>query len=377
MRDEEPVNIYKTHFVNMMPQRGFLTSVQPLISIIDVDLSDEKVFEIVSFKDGDIPFIFVKNGPFRINPYQEYFSVESNNVQDLEVFDSYKFYFIKNKEIIKQPGLSTFIDTSFEFEKIIFKKEKKDNQICYRINPKDIKILNNLDYKFVICSSSKKEDIDPLYSLKILINNNTSVTKFYKEGYNSVISFIDEKFKELKLSGNLYRTKNGLRVILNDKFRNISDLNKKDDIIKLFEEFGLDDGLLTAYKREEDSRLKNYLTRLTPKLKNYKIFDNSYKTILDHLEVINLSSLNTEKNTVPIKYDFNQVHYINENKNEFIDNSFDILKELIFKYLKNDKYAVCSLIKTYNYTKQNKTINKFIEYHDKWTKAHLKDTILI
>ena len=69
----------------------------------------------------------------------------------------------------------------------------------------------------------------------------------------------------------------------------------------------------------------------------------------------------------------------NEKKNEFLDEGLKTLQNLIIKYLKNKKYAVCRLLKTLKYseTEPEPDLLKFVEYHDKWTNANSKDTILI
>ena len=76
-------------------------------------------------------------------------------------------------------------------------------------------------------------------------------------------------------------------------------------------------------------------------------------------------------------YDFNKLIYSNTNTSEYLEKNFNLLKKLIFNYLKNDSFSVCSFIKDYKYGGENELINEFINYHDKWTKANLKNTILI
>jgi hypothetical protein len=140
----------------------------------------------------------------------------------------------------------------------------------------------------------------------------------------------------------------------------------------------MDKTFLSMYENPEHARLNSYLARLTPKLKNYKIFnENLYEEVCKNLDSLNLQVINFEKDVKPIKYDLNTVTYKNNKNNVHIDQSFDMLKTLISLYLKDNSFAVCSLIKSYDYGGEDKIINKFIKYHDIWTKSHVKDTILI
>lgn len=364
-------NLYKTHFVNMMPQRGFLTSEQSLVTVIDLDLNYDTIFFVKVFKEEDHSFLFVENGPIKISPFQKDFSIKVENSESLEYFKNYKFYILEGN-FTNENNTSTFLKSNHKFVEIPVTKNISDDTIKYEFHTNAIKILENQN--FIIYASD--ENLDPVYNYRIRIDKSLSTKKYYTEGYDSVIDLVDNNFKNLNLSGNLYKTRNGLRIILKDKFRDISKLENVESIVAILELFLMDSGLLNSYKLNEN-RLIKYLARLTPKLKNYKYMDNSYMEILKNLEAVDLSSLYLEKNIIPIKYDFKKTTYSNENNNQFIDNAFELLKTMIFKYLKDDSFAVCSFIKNYNYNGENDMINKFINYHDKWTKAHSKNSILI
>jgi hypothetical protein len=364
-------NLYKTHFVNMMPQRGFLTSEQSLVTAIDVDLNYDIHFFVKIFKEEGHSFLFVENGPMKISPYQEKIIIEVDNSEALNFLSQYKFYILKGDFDNKNLS-STFLKSSHEFLELPIKKIINGNQIIYNFDKESTKILDEND--FIIYAS--EDNLDPVYSYKIRIDKSGSSKIFYTEGFESIIKLIDKNFKDLNLSGNLYKTRNGLRILLKDKFRDISKEENIESILNILEIFLMDDGLLNAYKLSE-KRLIKYLVRLTPKLKNYKYMDNSYQEILKNLESVDLSSLYLEKNTIPLKYDFNKITYSSNNNSEFVDYAFGLLKNMIFKYLKDDTFAVCSFIKSYDYNGENDIINKYINYHDKWTKANLKNTILI
>jgi hypothetical protein len=363
--------LYKTHFTNMMPQRGYLNSVQPLVTVIDIDLIYQENFLLHKFAEEDITHFFVKNGPIKINPYQKSFSIEVENKESFEYFNLCKFYIIKGGYKYKN-NRSSFGEANYKVKEIQFKKTIKNNKLLFEITPENSKTLKKLK-SFVFAHPN---EINPMYNLHIYIEKSRSFKMYNEKGYEHVLSYIDKKFKKLKLSGKLYKTRHGLRILLNDKFRDLSDKNNFDSLLKLMNSFMIDTALIDRYSSPE-LKFRTYVTRLTPKLKNYEYFDNSYKTILENLETTNLEALRFEKNIIPIKYDFEKVTYSNEQESEFLNSSLDLLKKMIFNYFKNDKFAVCSFIKSYNYGGENEIINNFIEYHDKWTKAHYNNTTLI
>jgi len=365
-------SLYKSHFVNMMPQRGFLTSSQNQITAIDIDLDYDTEFYATIFTDDDKPFVFIKNGPLKICPFQKIFKVICENEETFKYFSNCKFYKPEGNYKTKD-GIWSFADADFYFSEIIFDKSIENNTITFSVLPESINAM--LKTNALICSPAGHA-IDPYYGFKIYMSLNQSCIMYYREGYDKILKFIDDKFKELNFSGHLYKTKNGLRILLTDKFRDISKDENVDGIVSIMDEFMMDRGFVNAYKLT-DSRLKDYLVRLTPKLKNYEKLDASYKQILKDLESTNLSSLYLEKNVVPLKYDFNKISYANENINETIDGAFEVVKKLILKYLKHDDYAVCRFLKKYNYAQENDEILKYIAYHDKWTKAHTQSKFLI
>jgi len=378
MKHEDIENIRtqlkKTQFSNLMPQRGFLTSAQNFVTIIDIDLTYESHFFIKALREDDILHFFVKNGPIKINPYQKNFIIEVEDKNDLKIINSCNFYIVEGKNIYSN-NTTSFREFNHIHTKVnYFTKKIKENKVIFTIKSKFRKKLEKINSLYFV----PDKDLNVVYSPKIYIYNDASIKKYNKEGYDSVLEYIHKIFKKLNLSGRLYKTRNGLRVILTDKFRDISKTKDLESIFSLFKEFMMDENFLSYYDAPEDKRLHKYLTRLTPKLKNYKYFDNSYDIIIKNIEKIDPSYFNLGQPTiVPKKYDFNKLTYENTSINPFLDSSLQILKNMIFNYLSNNNYAVCSLIKTYNYGTENKIINEYIEYHDKWTKANLINTILV
>jgi hypothetical protein len=370
VKNNTNLNIFNTHFENMMPQKGFLTSSQSLIPIIDIDLTYENHFILKIIQEESIPYFFVENGPLRINPYQEFFIIEAKDKETFNYLNSCNFYEIKNYSILNNK--TSFVEHSFEKKIIPFEKEVKENKFIYKINLEISKILEKKDV--LIFGNGK--NINPLQDPKLYIDHSKSIKRYITEGLPNIILEIDKIFKDLNLSGKLYKTRNGLRIILNDKFRNLLDINERQSSLKLMKTLMMDETFLSMYVKSENP-LNTYLARLTPKLKNYKYFDDSYKDIFTNLHSINLESLFITKNIKPIKYDFNKLTYLKNKGDEFIDKSFDILRNIIFQYLKNDSFAVCSLIKSYNFSEENSIINDYIYYHDRWTKANLTDVTLI
>ena len=365
-------SLYKSHFVNMMPQRGFLTSAQNLITAIDIDLDYDTEFYATIFTDDNKPFVFIKNGPLKICPYQKTFKIICENEETFKYFSDCKFYKPEGNYKTKD-GIWSFADADFYFSDVPFEKKVENNTITFSILPESINAM--LRSNALICSPPTQV-LDPYYGFKVYMSLNQSCIMYYSEGYEKILKFVDDKFKELNLSGHLYKTKNGLRILLTDKFRDISEDANVSSIVSIMEEFMMDRGFVNAYKLTEN-RLKEYLVRLTPKLKNYEKLDISYKKILKDLESTNLSSLYLEKNVVPLKYNFDKIFYANDSTSETIDSAFEVLKKLILKYLNHSDYAVCKFIKKYNYAEESTDILNYVAYHDKWTKAHADSKFLI
>ena len=85
MNDINISELYKTYFCNLLPNRGFLVSAQPYAPSIDIDLRYDTNFKVVKVIESDNkPFIYVKNGPFKVCPFQGSFSVECEDTETLE-----------------------------------------------------------------------------------------------------------------------------------------------------------------------------------------------------------------------------------------------------------------------------------------------------
>jgi hypothetical protein len=213
-------DLYKTHFTNITPQRGFLTSQQSLITIVDVDITYENHFILNKIKEDTLDYFFTKNGPIRICPYQKNFSLESDNFDDLKFFNIYQIQNFTEK--------SSFIKKTYKYSKAPFEKEIKNNKIIFKINESTSKFLEK---KVKLYLGRTAEEINPIYSPKIYIDHSTSIKIYHTDGYDKILSYIEEVFFQLKLSGKLYKTKNGLRIILNDKFRNLNAKKGREDAL--------------------------------------------------------------------------------------------------------------------------------------------------
>jgi len=366
--------LLRTNFSNMAPQRGFITSYQPYALVSDIDLASQTVFNAQLLESGSKKFIFIRNGPFKISLYQKYFEIHGDE-QALSYINTFKF-FVGTVNYTTRDDINAFAVPDLLLKEINFAKEVLADRIIFHIDDETIKILENISS--IICSPDVL-NLDPSYDLRIYLFHNQSEKIYYQEGYDAVISYLENIFKEQSLTGCIYKTKNGLRVILSDKIRDLEDKNTRDSTVKLLKDLLNDRGLQIGYEigLDEPEALTNYLVRLTPKLKNYSVFDNSYETILDNLELHKLTEFNISESVVPTKYDFTTVFYSTDKTNKQIEESFELLKSLIFKYLLSKEYSVCNLIKKIEYSSEIPELKKYIEYHDKWTKAHTPSSILI
>ncbi|NBW57273.1 hypothetical protein EBR43_05725, partial [bacterium] len=201
---------------------------------------------------------------------------------------------------------------------------------------------------------------------------------------------LNNKFIDLNLSGSLYETKNGLRIFLSDKFRDISKDENVPEILSLLKEFYLDESLIFSYQikgtiiktnepapfMNDKNRLEKYLARLTPKIKYYEQYDSRYSNYIDNLLKIDAAP-SAEIDTTPLRYDFKNVTYSTDKPDELVEETFDILKSMITGYIQNDTYAVCRFIKSYSYTENDQRIIDFLQFHDNWTKSYFQNAVLI
>ena len=380
MNDINISELYKTYFCNLLPNRGFLVSSQPYAPSIDIDLRYDTNFKVVKVIESDNkPFIYVKNGPFKVCPFQGSFSVECEDTETLEYLDLCKFY-------IKRPNYKILRNSKIGFEEIIFDKKIEFNKIIYSISPEVAEHLSNKSRLY--CAPESEFTVQD--SFKIYINTIRSTCIYYKHGINEIIDYIDQKFIDLNLSGSLYETKNGLRIFLSDKFRDISKDENVPEILPLLKEFYLDESLIFSYQikgtivkgkepapfMNERNRLEKYLARLTPKIKYYEQYDSRYINYVNNLLKIDVAP-SAEIDTIPLKYDFKNVTYSTDKPDELVEESFDILKSMITGYIQNDAYAVCRFIKNYSYTENDQRILEFLQFHDNWTKSYLQNAVLI
>jgi len=369
-------NLFVTNFADFMPQRGFVVSNQRILPVIDIDTSVALSYDIVPMEEKGKQFFFTENGPCKANIYQPYIDLNIKNDENKTHIN----YLIECKTFIKN------YKNNARWEELPVTKEIKDNRL--RINfPEGL--FENKSHSYILFAKDKKS-MDIKYDFRILADTNESIKYVIKNGLDLLISVIDKKMEENKLSGKLYRTKNGLRLILTDKFRDLRNEDQKSKVIKLMKLLQADIYYIRAIRSQS-----RYLCRLTPKIKNYKLLgEDSYQKILDEMKKSELTTMEIINDVFPVKYDFKSLTYRNENRNEALESNFATLKELIKKYLKTKGFAVCSFIKEYNYGEQPSTlwlksegssdtikeyeaINEFLKYHDKWTKAFEQNAELI
>lgn len=369
-------NLFVTNFADFMPQRGFIVSNQRVLSIVDIDTSVAFSYDIVPMEEKGKKFYFTENGPCKANIYQPYIDLNIKNDEN----KTHLNYLFECKTFVKN------YKNNARWEELPVTKEIKDN--CLRINfPEGI--FENRSQSYILFAKDKKS-MDIKYDFRILTDTNESIKYVIKNGLDLLISVIDKKMEENKLNGRIYRTKNGLRLILTDRFRDLRNEEQKTKVIKLMKSLQADVYYIRAVRSQS-----RYLCRLTPKIKNYKLLgEDSYQKILDEMKKSELTTMEIINDVFPVKYDFKNLTYRNENRSDALEKNFNILKELIKKYIKTSGFAVCSFIKEYNFTEDPSTlwlksennldtisekeaINSYITYHDKWTKAFEKNAELI
>ena len=358
-------NLYESIIHCMTPDRGYLQSEQNFVFVTDVDFKVKYKFDIVTYKDLDKYYYFYKSGCGSINPYQKKFIIKSS-CDSIKTINNLKIFCYKKGEV----------------KEIKLKKTIRKNTIEYHFTEKQVSGSSLLIF------SKDYNSIDLKYDLRINVVNNIASKIYLKKGLRELVSKIDSVFEKEKLSGNLYRTRNGFRIILSDEFRNLEIEKSRFDSINLMKKFLSDPVYVEMYVnikdwksyRENKWANRGYGLRLSPKLKHYKFFDKSYEKILKKLEnfqneYVIENYLNNDN--FPVEYDFKKITF---NKNDLFDkkieSTFDLFKKLIKSYLKSEKYSVCRFIKSYG-NKKSKTIEEFIKYHDMWTKSNNKNSILI
>lgn len=369
-------NLFVTNFADFMPQRGFVVSNQRVLSVVDIDTSVAFSYDIVPMEEKGKQFFFTENGPCKVNIHQPYIDLNIKNDEDKKHIN----YLLECKTFVKN------YKNNARWEELPVIKEIVNN--CLRINfPEGL--FEGKSHSYILFAKDKKS-MDIKYDFRILTDTNESIKYVIKNGLDLLISVIDKKMEENKLNGRIYRTKNGLRLILTDKFRDLRNEEQKSKVIKLMKTLQADVYYIRAVRGQS-----RYLCRLTPKIKNYKLLgEDSYQKILDEMKKSELTTMEIINDVFPVKYDFKNLTYRNENRNEALEKNFNTLKDLIKKYIKTPGFAVCSFIKEYNFGEKSNTvwlkfedtqetiseqeaINNYITYHDKWTKAFEKDAQLI
>lgn len=371
---EQLPNLYITNFSDFMPQRGFLTSNQRTIAIADVDTSVNFQYNLIPIKENDKVFLFAENGPCKINIYQKYIDLTIKETEYLE-------HLYKCKSFIKN------FDKNGAWEEIELNKEIIDNNLRLSF---DEELFVDKKYSYIIFSKDL-QSLDAKYDFRILTDKNISIKYVLEKNIEYLVDLIGKTLEKEKSSGRVYKTKNGLRIILTDKFRDLRVEEEKYSTANLMKSFYTDIYYIKAILAQS-----RYLCRLTPKIKNYHLLgDNSYQQILEEMKTAEIATMKIVDEIFPIKYDFNEITYKNGNRSEVIERNFILLKKLIKKYLLTPEFSVCKLLKVYNFsepsfkkwitkindkddiTTEQEEISKFVAYHDKWTKATIHDTTLI
>lgn len=359
----------------MMPQRGFLMSYQPYCMIVDVDLEPQWDYNAKIVEDSKKKFIFFTDGPFKINAYQKYLNVHGD-ADIINYFKELKFYSM-NGRILTKNNIYAFGTPELSLTEINLDREVHEGYVKFLIDDASAEQISKFA---LIYGTVNKDHLDPSYDIKVHNLQNKSQDLFSLKGYDYLLEEIEKKFFEYNLSGNIYRTRGGLRLILTDQVRDITNLEEKPKLMKLMTDLFMDNGLMYGYRVENNSRdsLKGYFARLTPKIKNLsKTIEKDLNKVLYSLEAFKLSEMRILNNIKPIKYDFEKLHYETENTNPDIDESFEILRSLIFKYLESEEYSVCKLVKSIKYGGEIKELKSFVDGHDKWTKSNLLNATLI
>ena len=335
--------LYATELTNLAPQRGFLISFQPYVMILDIDLNNQKEYNAKLLKDNNKQYLFIKDGPVKININQDY--IQFNGDKDtVDYIQNSKFLTLKVKYLQPEPGVVAFKKFDFDFKQIFLEKEVKENSVIFKL-PKEL--MQTLADESTILMTQDVLKINPSYDLYLGISKNKSENLYYEKGEDFVISYLENKFVEYKLSGNIYRTRNGLRVILTDKVRDMRDDFYRDEYIKLMTEMLTDRGIMTMLEnkailaKEDLVYAFGYPVRFTPKLKYYSELDLSYEKILDSLDDVKIQQYKILEESIPYKFDLKEIFYKeNEKKNEFLDEGLKTLQNLIIKYLKNTKKII-------------------------------------
>ena len=313
------MDLYKTEYNHL---RGYINSLQQNISIVDIDFVERTTFNLEFDKNRFTlnPFdIFQLN----ISIYQKYFDLNLINLKEdmihnLNIYDENNNLLNFTKKI---DGSNVRYYISEEL------KDRKDK--LYFL--KDIK--NNL-------------------SLNIYVNYDISKKIYMDHGENPLIENAIKYLNTNKISSNIYKTSNGLRVILLDRARNLSCENDLLDLININENLHGDSLYIKFIKIKN-----NYTMRLTPKFRHYKLIaPNEYEMYSKKFkEYLGVQNINKQE-----KY---------KDANNFID-------ELTKTYLKSNIFSVAKLIKNIGEVKDKNFLN-FIDYHDKVTKALKGGSVLV
>lgn len=360
----------------MAPQRGFIVSYQPYAMVLDIDLECQKEYTAQLINDSEIKHLFLRNGPIKLNPHQGYFEI-NGDTKTIEYIKNLKTYSIQGNYATTKDEIYAFTEPRFALKELGFEKVISENSVKFLIHES---IIDKMSDANVIILCKDVESIDPSYDLSCFLFKNKSQDLFYKNGLDYILNILEEKFLNYKLSGNIYRTKNGLRIILTDKIRDLNNSELRSVYANFMEDMLMDNGLIYGYRKELDSpeANTNYLARLTPKLKNYSVFDSSYEEILDLVDAFKINESVILNKSIPYKIDLNNTYYTdNCEKNKFVEKGFEMLQGLIKKYIKSNDYCVCKLIKKIKHSEEVPEILDFIEYHDKWTKSYKIDSVLI
>jgi len=343
-------DLYDTELLSFVDEGGYILSIQNNIFIADIDnVYYKKKINLIVFEEDGRHLFSVKNKPFKISHNQKFFDVKIINKEKIEYFLNLKTYLIdtRNDSFIKELHLN----------KKIYK-----NFIRFYINKDELQNGN-----MIIFLDSSKYGFDPRYDLKCHISKEASEDFILKYGENKLIEEIEKKIKEYKASGHLYKTQNGLRLILTDKFR------KNEDYAQLAKDLYSDSKYINTCLLAG-----RYGCRLTPKLKNYKLFDKSYNKLISNLSNNDIATSIIENDGgTPIKFDLKNIYFKDDKQNKKIEKYFIIFKDLVTGYIKREGYAICRKIKKFKFSEENPEILQFLDYHDKWTKANKENTILI
>lgn len=365
-------NIYDTAFTNFAPQRGFLASTQDKIFITDVDIFKEKEdgYNLLEILDRNNKFYFSKSGPPSINLCKPFIKFNFKNKAQLNNFRKLKVYlkYYENNKYKKIKKINyklktdkTSITYSFPDLNKFIPKIKND----YKIENNQIVKNNNKTYQIVFSCDAKIINLN--YGLRALVCQHDIKNEL------ELLNLFSDIFAKEELSGRIYRTQKGFRIILTDRFLDLSKHEQRIKALDLMNKLLSDQGYIR-------SMIVNnlYLARLSPKAKNYKKLNNKYENFINKIkdsEIFNLCL--DQENVIPIKYDFEKIYFPSKRQNLLVKKNFTMLKSLIKQYLASSKYGVCRLVKEIGNNNQPKEIKDFIYYHDLWTKANKTKKYLI